>query len=59
MEFLTIREVMGLTKLCKASVYKHAKAGTFPQPAKIGAMARWDAEEIERWMRERLDARAA
>ena len=59
MEFLTIAEVMSRTKLCKASIYKHARSGQFPKPAKIGAMARWSADEIERWMRERLDARAA
>ena len=60
LEFLTIDQVKQKVALCRASIYKFAAAGQFPKPVKAGPVAvRWSSEEVERWMKERLDARAA
>ena len=58
-EFLTIDQVKKKVSLCRASVYKFVETEGFPAPAKVGTAVRWDSDEVEQWMKARLDARAA
>jgi excisionase family DNA binding protein len=51
--YITIREVTELLRICKASIYSWAKAGTFPQPKKFGSLSRWSLQEIEEWVKTR------
>ncbi len=53
-DYLTLSEVSALTKLSKSTIYRLAGNGTFPKPFKWGGRGvRWDAGEVETWMRNR------
>ena len=40
--------------LARTTIYRMMRAGTFPEPVKVGPRAvRWAESEIERWVAER------
>ena len=48
------REVEVLTRLSRSSIYAAMRAGTFPQPVKIGQRAvAWRRVEVEQWIASR------
>jgi prophage regulatory protein len=51
---LRIAQVMNMSGLSKASIYRLGKLGRFPLPFRIGISAvGWDEAEIEFWIFER------
>ena len=54
---ITVRDVIRITKISKASVYRRINEGDFPQPVRVGPrMVRfWESEVVE-WLEE-LSAR--
>ena len=58
--FLDLAAVLRQTTLSKSTVYALMSDGQFPRPCRIGRRAsRWDAGEVDQWMRDRLAERAA
>jgi len=54
---IRLPEVMHITGLSRASIYRLSDAGTFPRPRKIGARASaWSSVEIDGWIAARLAA---
>ena len=54
MKFLKISEVIELTGLSRASLYRHEKSGKFPQRRQISSnRVGWVESEIEEWMEAR------
>jgi prophage regulatory protein len=52
--FIRLPEVSSLVGMSRATIYRYAKTGGFPQPIKIwGRMSLWSALEIQGWMEER------
>lgn len=49
---MTIDEVVAVTRFSRAKIYRLVKKGDFPAQRKIGASARWVADEVYRWMAE-------
>ena len=48
---LRMPEVLELTGLCRTSIWRKVKAGTFPQRVKLGARAvGWRASDVEEWL---------
>ena len=49
--FLRLAEVLRLTQLSKASVYRKIRRGTFPAQVKVGRRGvRWRADEVREWL---------
>ncbi len=60
MRIYRLRDVCRATGLSKSTIYRMAADGKFPKPFKITDRASgWDAEEVERWIAERIAAREA
>jgi len=58
-QFIKLNEVVKLTGLSKASVYRLAKDSNFPKPIKLtpyGRSSAWILDEINQWMEECIDA---
>lgn len=52
-----VRQTVGLSR---SEIYRLISVGRFPRPVPLGERARaWDADEIQTWVRERIDARKA
>jgi prophage regulatory protein len=50
-----VRQHVGLSR---SELYRLIKLGRFPRPVPLGERARaWDADEVERWIGERIAAR--
>lgn len=43
---LNLHEVIHLTALSRATVYRAIASGDFPPPVKIGRVSRWPASEV-------------
>lgn len=61
-ELLVLSEVMKITTLSRASIYREMQSardgnGVFPPPIKIGRRSAWVREEIHQWIEERKAAR--
>lgn len=57
LRLIRLPEVAHLTSLSRASIYRQAKAGTFPAPRKIGERAAaWSLSEVEAWVATKLAA---
>jgi len=54
---LNMRDVLDMTRLSKATIYRRIDAGKFPAPAKIGGSARWSRNEVGEWIARELAAR--
>lgn len=53
-------EVSRQTGLSPATIYRRAKAGTFPSPLKLGTRASaWVGAEVDAWIAERIAERDA
>lgn len=51
MQIWRIKKVLEQTGLCRTSVYKAIKAGTFPRQVPLGGRAvGWLASEVEAWI---------
>lgn len=51
---LRLAEVMRITRLSKATVYRQIHTGSFPRPVKLGPRAvGWLAGEVFEWLAER------
>jgi prophage regulatory protein len=55
--FLTLRDVIKLTSLSRATLYKNIKMGRFPRPIPLtpGGRVGWRATEVEAWNESPLD----
>lgn len=52
MQILRLKKVLEQTGLCRTSVYKAIKDGTFPRQVPLGGRAvGWLASEVEAWIR--------
>lgn len=51
---LKIEEVTSMLGLSVSMVYKLMKNGEFPRPAKLGTASRWPAEQVEKWLEEKI-----
>lgn len=57
---MRLPEVLAVTGLSKSTVYSMAKAGTFPNPVKLGARAvAWPSHLVQKWMADRVGGDAA
>lgn len=60
LRFLAARDVVKLTSLSRAHIYRLVSEGTFPKPVHVdGRRVAWVQGEVEAWMRGRLAARDA
>ena len=58
--FIRLPEVIRRTGYKRTSIYEKISAGTFPAPSPLGPRAvAWGAEEIDKWMDERVAERDA
>jgi prophage regulatory protein len=55
---LTLKQVVELTSLSKAYVYKLIALGLFPAPAKVGRKSMWLAREVSAWVEARFAERS-
>lgn len=46
----SVKDVMAVTTLSRASVYKFMKNNGFPKPRKISTRSVWLMAEVEQWM---------
>lgn len=48
--YLTLKEVMAVTKVGSSTIYRWVKEGTFPDSRKLGAnCVRWTEADIKAW----------
>lgn len=58
MKFMRLKEVMEMTGLARATVYKYVANNQFPKSIPLGDRAvAWLDSEVEDWMLERLAER--
>ncbi|MGU5712768.1 helix-turn-helix transcriptional regulator [Aeromonas caviae] len=58
MKLLKLKDVIAMTSLSKASVYRQMNAGTFPLPIRIGPRSvSWILSEIEEWIESKKSLR--
>ncbi len=51
MKLIKLKDVIAMTSLSKASVYRQMNTGTFPLPIRIGPRSvSWILSEIEEWI---------
>jgi len=56
-QILKLIEIKKDTGLSGSSIYRMAKAGTFPKPIKLGERSSgWIASEVDQWLNERIAA---
>lgn len=56
-QILKLTEIKKDTGLSGSSIYRMAKAGTFPKPIKLGERSSgWIASEVEQWLEDRIAA---
>lgn len=46
-----VKDVAEITKQSARSVNRNADRGTMPRGYKIGALRRWDLDEIDQWIK--------
>ncbi|CAK1701993.1 AlpA family transcriptional regulator [Vibrio crassostreae] len=55
---IRLKEVMHVTGLARATIYKYMNEGTFPKSVSLGGRATaWEISEIEEWVLERIRER--
>ena len=47
---LTLQDVVGLTALIRATIYREVAAGRLPRPVKIGRLSRWRAGDVDTYI---------
>ncbi len=51
MRLLSLPEVVRITGIARATIYKKINDGTFPKPLRISlTCVRWRSDEIDRWV---------
>jgi prophage regulatory protein len=54
MTFVRMRRVVGMTGLCRSTIYKMIAADEFPRPVKLGKRAvAWRRADLEHWSDQR------
>lgn len=52
---MKLKDVMNVTTLARATIYKYIAEGTFPKQYKvIGNRVAWDYEEVQDWIRAKI-----
>ena len=46
----TLKELIELSQLSRASIYRHIEQGKLSQPEKWGRASRWKASEVQKWL---------
>ncbi|ABO23128.1 AlpA family transcriptional regulator [Shewanella loihica] len=60
MKLIKLKEVLEMTSLSKATLYRMIKLGAFPEQLSIGGRAvAWVEDEVLNWIEERIAARDA
>lgn len=60
MQLLRLPEVLKMTGLSRASIYRRIKKGTFPDRVCLGGRSvAWVEEEVVAWIKARIDERKA
>lgn len=58
--FLSLHEVMRLTTLAKATIYRRISLGAFPRPIPLSrTKVAWSARDIALWQQDQRDAPSA
>lgn len=58
MRLIKIKEVIKMTSLSRATIYKYMAENTFPKPVSLGTKAvAWVEDEVENWIYEKIDER--
>jgi prophage regulatory protein len=58
--FLTIKDVCDKLSLSKTKIYNMIRQNEFPPGTQLGARCtRWPLSEVQKWMQQRLNAKAA
>ena len=57
-DLLKIKEVIKMTSLSRATIYKYIADDSFPKPVSLGSKAvAWLADEVESWIMEKIENR--
>ena len=54
---IRLSEVMAMTSLSRATIYRMVGRGEFPQPTKCGSASRWPLSEVAGFVEARKSAR--
>lgn len=58
MRFMSLKEVIDSTSLCRATIYNYMAEGTFPQKVPLGdRRVGWVESEVQEWILARIEAR--
>ena len=58
MRLIKIKEVIKMTSLSRATIYKYMADDSFPKPVSLGAKAvAWVEDEVENWIIEKIEQR--
>ena len=59
-QLLRLPDVRRTVGLSRSEIYRLISLGKFPRAVPLGERIRaWDADEVQAWVRERIDARKA
>jgi len=54
-QLLRMRDIIRITGLSKATIYRQMDAGTFPKSIPLGGrVVGWEAREVQLWIDERI-----
>ncbi|EJE3288668.1 AlpA family transcriptional regulator [Vibrio alginolyticus] len=55
---ITLREVIALTSLSRASIYSYISKNMFPRQISVGERSvRWIESEVQEWIRQKIECR--
>ncbi|TOI62171.1 helix-turn-helix transcriptional regulator [Vibrio parahaemolyticus] len=55
---ITLREVIALTSLSRASIYNYISKNMFPRQISVGERSvRWIESEVKEWIRQKVECR--
>ncbi|EOX4101027.1 helix-turn-helix transcriptional regulator [Vibrio harveyi] len=56
---ITLREVIAITSLSRATIYKYVSENKFPQRISVGERSvRWVESEVQDWIIEKIESRS-
>ena len=50
---LTVRDITASLNIARTTLYHMIKRGEFPQPIRIGKALRWEADTIEKYLKQK------
>lgn len=56
---LTAKEVLAMVSIGKTKLYEMIQLEEFPEPIKLGQMSRWSLLEVQEWIAQQKNNRAA